>query len=88
MTVFLFVQANTPSDEEREQSYYQDIDQQIKENELIGKTKEEVIEIFGETDSTTTTLIYDFTFRESSAKYILEIEFDNNRVVRYYKKKE
>ena len=61
------------------------IDRRVSEINLIGKTKKEVIEILGDIDTTNATLIYDFS---SFDPYVLEIEFENNRVVRYRKKEQ
>jgi ABC-type multidrug transport system fused ATPase/permease subunit len=58
------------------------LDQHIEKMKLKGKTKEEVVGLLGETDTTSNKLIYDLPSMEG---YVLEIEFENGQVVRYQK---
>ncbi len=84
---FLFIQAKTPSEKETEQRYYKRLETEIEESKLVGKTKEEVVDLFGEGDTTKTTLIYDFSLPQADQQYILVITFKGNQVLSYRTRK-
>jgi predicted nuclease of restriction endonuclease-like RecB superfamily len=87
LLIFLFIQTKTPSDQESEKRYYHRLEKEIAEHALIGKTKEQVVELFGDGDTTKTTLIYDFSLPQADQKYILVITFKGNQVLTYYTRK-
>ena len=54
------------------------MDEDIGEDLKIGMSKTEVVELFGQADTTQSILIYDMSLPEAKEKYILEITFDND----------
>jgi predicted membrane protein len=69
---------------EMQRQSQESLDQEIQDMNLLGKTKEEVVGLLGETDTTSNKLIYDLSEMEME-RYVLEIEFENGQVVRYQK---
>jgi hypothetical protein len=53
------------------------IEQDVREDLKIGMPKTEVVEIFGDVDTTQSVLIYDLSLPEAEEKYMLEITFDD-----------
>jgi hypothetical protein len=64
------------SEEEIERSHYEMMDDDIKDDLKIGLSKTEVVELFGEADTTQSVLVYDLSLPEAKEKYLLEITFD------------
>jgi hypothetical protein len=77
----LLIYISTPSvpresEEEIERSHYEMMDEDIKNDLKIGMSKTEVVELFGEADTTRSVLVYDLSLPEAKEKYFLEIMFD------------
>ncbi|MDJ1506660.1 hypothetical protein [Xanthocytophaga agilis] len=77
-------------------SLYDVTDDMIREMNLVGKTKKEVVNLLGVTDTTHSELIYDFSREEDPGdqsvkqklgKYILVVSCQGDRVVSYHRKK-
>jgi hypothetical protein len=62
------------------------MDQIIELEVLKGKTKREIVGLFGITDTTNDKLVYRFSKVQKNKPYILEIQFENDTVVNYKKK--
>lgn len=61
-------------------------DQEFTEELIIGKTKGEILERFGRaTDTTDTTMVYDYSTLTNSL--VVEIELEDNKAVRIIKKR-
>lgn len=96
--VFLFVVINTaiyytPENRammmkrmEYEKKYLEEKDKQFTDASILGKTKEEIIEEFGRTDTTENSIIYNYSTFTST--FVVEIELEDGKAVRINKKKE
>jgi hypothetical protein len=81
LALFIYVSIQTDpgeSDEEIIRNHYEMMDEDIGEELKIGMSKTEVVDLFGEADTTQSTLIYDMSLPEAKEKYILEITFDTD----------
>ena len=67
-----------------EEEYYESLDVAYRELKK-GMTKREVLELLGDNDTTTNTMVYDFSLPRGKNKYVLVVEFENNEVVSYTK---
>lgn len=77
--LFIYVAIQTApkmSDEEMVRNHYEMMEGDIREDLKTGMSKIEVVELFGETDTTQSTLIYDMSLPKAKEKYILEVTFD------------
>lgn len=77
--LFIYVAIQTApkmSDEEMVKNHYEMMEEDIRDDLKTGMSKIEVVELFGETDTTQSTLIYDMSLPKAKEKYILEIKFD------------
>jgi hypothetical protein len=77
----LLIYISTPSvpresEEEMERSHYEMMDEDIKDDLKIGMSKTEVVELFGEVDTTRSVLVYDLSLPKAKERYFLEITFD------------
>jgi len=77
----LLIYISTPSvpresEEEIERSHYEMMDEDIKDDLKIGMSKTEVVELFGEVDTTRSVLVYDLSLPKAKERYFLEITFD------------
>jgi len=52
------------------------MDEDIKDDLKIGMSKTEVVELFGEVDTTRSVLVYDLSLPKAKERYFLEITFD------------
>ena len=73
--------ASKESEEELVRNHYQMMDEDIAEDLKIGMSKTEVVDLFGENDTTKTIMTYDLSIPKASEKYILEITFDNGGLI-------
>ena len=78
IALFLYVsiQNAKESEEEIETHHYEMMEGDIKKELKIGMSKTEVVEIFGEVDTTQSVLVYDLSLPNAEEKYVLEITFD------------
>ena len=69
---------------EYEKQWLEEVDQEFTEESIIGKTKGEILKRYGRaTDSTATTMFYDFS--SSTSSFVVEIEIENGEAVRLNK---
>ena len=81
LTLFIYVSIqNAPRESEEDivRNHYEIMDEDIGEDLKIGMSKREVVELFGQADTTHSILIYDMSLPEAKEKYILEITFDSD----------
>ena len=81
LALFVYVSIQTApreSEEEMVRNHYEMMEEEIGEDLRIGMSKTEVVGLFGETDTTQSTLTYDMSLPEAKEKYILEITFDKD----------
>jgi hypothetical protein len=81
LALFIYVSMQTvpgESDEEIIKNHYEMMEEDFRKDLKAGMTKKEVVELFGETDTTQSTIVYDMSLVEAKEKYILEITFDTD----------
>src|SRR5688572_4572412 len=77
----LLIYISTPSvpresEEEMKRIHYEMMYEDIKDDLKIGMSKTEVVELFGEVDTTRSVLVYDLSLPKAKERYFLEITFD------------
>lgn len=83
LALFIYVSIQTApreSDEEIVRNHYQMMEEDIREELKVGQSKTEVVLLFGEADTTQSTLVYDLTLPQAKEQYILEITFDRGEL--------
>lgn len=83
LALFIYLSIETApqeSDEEMEKNHYEMMEEDIREDLKIGMSKTDVIELFGNADTTQSVLVYDLSLPEAREKYMLEITFDSKGV--------
>lgn len=78
------VESNAKIKSSTEADVEQIMNQLLETEELRGKTKQDIVTLLGITDTTSDRLMYGFSIEKKP--YILEIQFENGRVVDYTKK--
>jgi hypothetical protein len=71
------------SPEEVIKGHYQMMEEDFAEELTIGMSKSEVVQAFGQHDTTQAVMTYDLTLPGAREKYILEIKFDSKGLVSY-----
>lgn len=78
---FVLVQSGQDENYPSAEDYVESLDEGYLQNLQKGMTKQEVIELVGENDTTKNTMVYDMSLPYDIGHYVLTIEFERNRVV-------
>ena len=81
LIIYLSVEnTSIESEEDIARNHYEAMEYEMEEDLKIGMSKSEVVALFGPTDTTQSTLIYDFSLPEAEEKYVLELNFDKGKL--------
>jgi hypothetical protein len=83
LIVSIVEQTTQISDEEVAEIHYRILEEDLPEDLVIGMSKSDVINRFGETDTTKSVWTYDLSLPRAKEKYILEVQFENGKLIRY-----
>jgi len=64
--------------EELEASHYAIMEEELARDLKVGTSRKRIIELFGEADTTQSTMIYNLSLPEAINKYVLELHFDEH----------
>jgi len=64
--------------EELEATHYAIMEEELARDLKVGTSRKRIIELFGEADTTQSTMIYNLSLPEAINKYVLELHFDEH----------
>ena len=74
------------SEEESTRHHYESMEKELSRDIKIGMSKTQIVELFGENDTTQSIMEYDLSIPEAKGKYILELNFEDGRLTNFERK--
>ena len=69
--------------QERTSYQYKKVERELLNDSIIGMSKAQIVELFGENDTTQSVMRYDLSVPNAEEKFILELKFEDGRLINF-----